>query len=177
EHFRIETEPLDSLLLEDNPARLTKERFKTALRVVERQPGKEPDKHIENNPGGFTKDRLMGCDQRPVNGARADCDVVTRGYCGQKLFGFLDGRGQIGIGEKCYTPACFEHAPPYAISLAAIPLIQKKSKSAIWGRSFPFLSDTRCLIGRAIVNDDDFQGIRKSWIPSEILVNARERAF
>ena len=38
EDLRIETEPLDSLLLEDDSARLTNERFKATLRVMQGQP-------------------------------------------------------------------------------------------------------------------------------------------
>ncbi len=72
QQFRIEAEPLDALLLEDNAATLAAKGLKSALCIHERQPQNDAHDTVENNPGKFAERRFVDLDQFAVHRARAD---------------------------------------------------------------------------------------------------------
>jgi len=55
QNFRIESEALDTLLLENDSRTIQPECLEAALRVFEGEPGEEPDAAVENNSSGFAK--------------------------------------------------------------------------------------------------------------------------
>src|SRR5437016_10795020 len=57
EQFRIEAEPLDGLLVENNPATLAKEGFEAALGVDKRQPQDDANDFVEQDSREFAERR------------------------------------------------------------------------------------------------------------------------
>src|SRR5215472_12640925 len=98
QQLRVEAEPLDGLLLENNPASLAKEGFEAALGVDKRQPQGYANDFVEQHSSEFAEGRLVHSNQAAVDGARANGHVeVFEGI--DELVGFFDRRGEIGVGK------------------------------------------------------------------------------
>lgn len=121
--FGVKSESFDTLLFENNSRSIPPECFESTLGIVKRQTGKESYQAIEDEPRQFTKARLMNVNHRAVDSARTDRDIISSTNRGQKLLGFLDGGGQVGVGEKCNAAARFKHAVAHAVAFSAISVI------------------------------------------------------
>src|SRR6266566_3832595 len=71
EQFRVESEALNPLLLEEDGAALPAKSFETALRIHEREPQDDSNDLVENDSGKLAKRRLMHADQTAIHGAGA----------------------------------------------------------------------------------------------------------
>src|SRR6266516_3325112 len=123
EQFRVESEALNPLLLEEDGAALPAKSFETALRIHEREPQDDSNDLVENDSGKLAKRRLMHADQTAIHGAGANGDVIGSQSV-DELAGFFDGCGKIRIGEKCEAATRFLHAVADAMALAAVYAIR-----------------------------------------------------
>src|SRR5229473_1485527 len=123
EQFRVESEALNPLLVEEDAAALPAKSFETALRIHERQPQDDSNDLVENDSGKLAKRRLMYADQAAIHGARPNGDVIGSQSV-DELAGFLDGRGKIRIREKYEAATRFLNAVADAIALAAVYAIR-----------------------------------------------------
>src|SRR4029077_6461194 len=99
--LHVEREAFDPRRFKNRTARLEAKRFKSALRVPERQSGAEPHEQIKNTAGRLSPPRLMHPDQAAIQSARTKRDIhfaICDGF--DQLRRFLKWRGKIGIGEK-----------------------------------------------------------------------------
>ena len=76
QYLRVETESLDSLLLENDAAGLPHECLEPALRIVDGQTSEKPHKTVEDDPGDLAKAGLAREDERAIERARSDGNVV-----------------------------------------------------------------------------------------------------
>ena len=73
--LHVEREAFDPRRFKNRSARLETKRFKSALRVPERQSGAEPHEQIKNTAGLLSSPRLVNSDQAAIQSARTKCDV------------------------------------------------------------------------------------------------------
>ena len=75
------------------------ENLEPALGIRIRQTGTDAHETVEDHPGEFTHARLADRNQRAVESARTDGDVIADASRGEEFFDFLDWRGEVGVGE------------------------------------------------------------------------------
>src|SRR6266851_4661598 len=119
QQLRIEPETFDRLLLENDAAALTPERFETALRIDKRQPQDTLYYLVENDSGEFAEGRLVHADQAAVHRPRANSHVIGLQSVNE-LAGFFNRRGKIRVREKCDAAARFLHAVANAVAFASV---------------------------------------------------------
>src|SRR5919108_1545842 len=117
--FRVEPEALDGLLLEQDLAALPDKGFEAALRVHKRQPQDEAHDFVENDSCEFAEARFVHRDEAAIDGARADghVEMLERVH---KLVRFLDGSGEVCVGEQNHTPTRFLHAVAHAVPFSSV---------------------------------------------------------
>src|SRR6266567_1753140 len=153
EQFRVESEALNPLLLEEDGAALPAKSFETALRIHEREPQDDSNDLVENDSGKLAKRRLMHADQTAIHGAGANGDVIGSQSV-DELAGLFDGRGKIRIGEKCDAATRFLHAVADAVALAAFYSIRDYPQGGnLAAEGFRYGG---CAIRRTIVNHQNF---------------------
>ncbi|MGB2886896.1 MAG: hypothetical protein WBC04_04305 [Candidatus Acidiferrales bacterium] len=174
EQFGIEAEALTALLFEGDPGTIAAECFEAALGVVEGQADEQADEAIENDSGDFAHAGLVDGDEAAVDGARTNRYIrLVEGR--EKLVRLLDGSGKIGIGEQGDVTTRFEHAVAHAVAFAAVAAVRNQAQA----RKFrlPILNDAGGGIGRAVVHDNHFRGIRIPAAGREVIMDSSERAW
>ena len=176
QNFGVEAKAFDALLLENPPRTLADENLEPALRVMKLQTGESAHKTIKDHPGEFAHARLAAEDERAVERARTDGGVIPDLNRDQKFFEFLDGRGEVGIGEQRKAAAGFEHAMAYAVPFSAIVAIRDQAEQRHGAR--PFLDDARSPIRGAIIHHQHFDSVERKWRPrvGKIIADTAERA-
>src|SRR6266700_6944441 len=76
EQFRVESEALNPLLLEEDGAALPAKSFETALRIHEREPQDDSNDLVENDSREFAQAGFVHADQAAIHGARADGNII-----------------------------------------------------------------------------------------------------
>src|SRR6266403_5616252 len=123
QQFGIKTEALDALLLENDDALITAERFEAALRIDKRQPQNDSNDLVENDARKFAKGSLVHGDQVAIQRARTDSHIVVF----QSLYelpGFFDRCGKVRVREKSDFAPRFLHAVADAVAFAAVHAIR-----------------------------------------------------
>ncbi len=85
---------------------------------------------------------------------------------GEKLVRLLDGRGEIGVGEKDDAAAGFQKAVAHAESLAAIRAVRDDAQSRDFAAEG--FGDGGGAVVRAVIDDNDF---RLAAAPAEVRGN------
>src|SRR5712664_3396872 len=123
QQFGIKTEALDALLLENDDALITAERFEAALRIDKRQPQNDSNDLVENDARKFAERRFVHADQAAVHGARADGYIVVF-QSFYELPSFFDRRGKVRVREKNDFAPRFLHAVAHTITFAPVYAIR-----------------------------------------------------
>src|SRR5690242_8144869 len=122
EQFRVEAEALDGLLLENNLAALADKSFEPALRVHKWQPQDEAHDFVENDAGEFPERGFVNVNEASVDGARANSHVeMLQGV--NEFIGFLDGSGEVRVGEQNDAAARLLHPVAHAVAFAPIDAV------------------------------------------------------
>src|SRR6516165_5040467 len=122
--LRVKAEPLNGLLLEQDPAPLAAKSLESALCVHKRQAQDDAHDFVEDDAGKLAEERLVHLDQAAVHGARADGHVM-RLQSREKFLRLLDRRGQVRIGEQNGVASRFERAEAHAITFSAVNAIRQ----------------------------------------------------
>src|SRR4029077_2015386 len=96
----------------------------------------------------------MNADQTAVERPGAYSDIVVLERV-KKLWGFLDGRRKIGIGEEHRAAARFAHAVADAETLAAVHTVGNDAQA--WKRLPKSFGDLRGAIFRTIIDDENLR--------------------
>lgn len=154
EDLRIEAPALNGLKLEDGLRGRPSKSLEAALRIGKGEP--------HNHAAYGVK---AAAEELPVEGlavglaaggepARADCNVGTGCNSRKKALCFVDGGGQVGVGEHDDVAQGMKNAVADGISFAAIAGILKHANfGSVTGN---VLYEVGGVIGRTIVDDDDF---------------------
>ena len=155
EYLDIEPEAIDGLAREDDFRGATGEQFEAALGVADGEPDGDLHDDIESFSGPFPEGWLMHADELTIQSARADDDVrgALAGSRGER-FEFIDGRGEIGIGEETPLSDGLEHAVPDGVAFAAIARIVKDADRGVGLRVGD--GGRGGVVGGAVVDDEDF---------------------
>src|SRR5438876_5941448 len=100
EQFRVESEALNPLLLEEDGAAVPAKGFESTLRIDERQPEYDSNDLVENDSREFAQAGFVHADQAAIHGARANGQVIGP-QSADALAGFFARRGTIRIAEDC----------------------------------------------------------------------------
>ena len=114
-------------MFKNNAAALAPESFEAALRIHEGEQKHKANDGVENDSGEFAETRFVDFDQFSIHRAGADSDVIFLER-GQKLAGFLNRSGEVGVGEKDSFSTCFLHAVTHTVAFAAILAILENAE-------------------------------------------------
>src|SRR5580692_6896090 len=116
ENFRIEAPALDGLQLEDSLRGGAGEGFEAALRVGVGQTHDEAGDAVEAAAEELAVEGLADGLAGALEPAGADGDVCAGGDGGEEAVGFLNGRGEIGVGEHDHFAEGVEDAVAHAVA-------------------------------------------------------------
>ena len=174
QNLRIKTKTIDTLLFKNHAALGKAKGLEAALSIFNVEFGDHADETVEDNSGYLAKARLVNSYQRPVDGARADGNIIPRRDSSKQPLAFLDWRRKIGIGKKRQAAARLEHAAADAVTLAAVAGIGEDTKARNGASGVPY--DTDSGIGGTIVNDEDFESSNGRNARGEVAADSSERS-
>src|SRR6185437_11658542 len=123
EDFGVEAPALDGLETEDDLGCVALKGFEAALRVLERQADELAGDPVEATAEEAAVERLVDGLALLVQPAGADGDVGTGVEGFEETLGFLDGRGEVGVGEHDDLAGGLKHAVADGEALAAVAVV------------------------------------------------------
>src|SRR5690348_5952419 len=155
QQFGIESPALDFLPGKQSLCRPRGECLKAALRVLEAQPQQQPQMQIEYSSEKLAVEGLAFGLQFAAQPARTDSHLGAIREGGEKLVGFLNGRGQVGVAEQQQVATGVQHAVADTIAFASISRVLEQANRAVPLRVTAY--DGGCVVARAIIYNDHFR--------------------
>lgn len=155
EDFDVEAEAFDALTGGDGGSGGAAEEFEAALGVAVGEAGDETHDEVEELAAGFPEGGLADADEGAVEGAGADGAIGFPGLDGGPEFvEFVDGGGEVGVGEEDPVTLGFLHAVAHGIAFAAVAGVFEEADAGIAGGEIA--DDLGGLVAGAVVDDEDF---------------------
>lgn len=155
EDFDVEAEAFDALTGGDGGGGGAAEEFEAALGVAVGEAGDEAHDEVKELAAGFPEGGLADADEGAVEGTGADGAVGVVGVDGGPEFvEFVDGGGEVGVGEEDPVALGFLHAVADGVAFAAVAGVLEEAEAGVAGGEIA--GDGGGLVAGAIVDDEDF---------------------
>jgi hypothetical protein len=154
EDFGVEAPALDGLEAEDGLSGFAFEGFEAALGIFEGEADDATCDPVETAAEEAAVDGLVDGLLLFVEPAGADGDVGTGVDGGEEELGFLDGSGEVGVGEHDDVAGGLEETIADGVAFAAVAGIFDEVKAR--GAGHPLLDDGDGVVGGAVVDEEDF---------------------
>lgn len=153
EDFGVKSPALDGLKLKDGLGGMARECLEAALGVGKRKLHDGPRNSIEATAEKLAIERLAMGLAAALEPAGADSDVSARGDSVKEPLGLLHGRGEVGVSEHDDLTQRLQDAGADTVTLATVAGVLDEAK---FGCGLGDLADdVRCVVGRAVIDDDD----------------------